>query len=57
MKGYQVVLVDGDGASFIDYPTTKVFMDKEKAELLKEELLEEDVGWWDVYVKEVEIVE
>lgn len=57
MKAYQVVLVDGDGASFEEFVTPKVFMDKTKAEAYKQFFIDEDAGWWKVYVKELELVE
>lgn len=57
MKGYQVVLVDGDGASFQEYVTPKVFFNKSKAEDYKQFFIDEDAGWFRVYVKEVELVE
>lgn len=57
MKAYQVVLVDGDGASFEEFVTPKVFLDKTRAEDYKQFLVDEDEGWFRVYVKEVELVE
>jgi hypothetical protein len=57
MKAYQVVLVDGDGASFEEFVTPKVFIDKTKAEAYKQFFIDEDAGWWKVYVKEVKLVE
>lgn len=57
MKAYQVVLVDGDGASFEEFVTPKVFLDKARAEDYKQFLIDEDAGWWRVYIKEVELIE
>lgn len=61
MKAYQVVLVDSDGAYSEEHVTPKVFLNKEKADAYKQFFLDEDrdsdFGWFDVYVKEVELVE
>lgn len=55
MKAYQVVLVDGD--TFQEHSTPKVFINRNKAEDYKQFFIDEDTGWWRVYIKEVELVE
>lgn len=57
MKVYQVVLVDGDGASFEEFVTPKVFINKDKAENYKQFFINEDAAWFRVYIKEVELIE
>ena len=57
MKAYQVVLIDGDGATFEEFVTPKVFMDKTKADAYKQFFIDEDAGWFRVYVKEVELIQ
>lgn len=57
MKAYQIVLVDGDGASFDEHVTPKAFLNRGKAEAYKQFFIDEDAGWWRVYVKEIDLIE
>lgn len=57
MKAYQVVIIYGDSASFQEHVTPKVFIKRNKAEDYKQFFIDEDTGWWRVYIKEVELVE
>lgn len=47
---YQLVFIDGDGASFEEKPATCCYLSKELANQKRQELLDSDLGWWDIKV-------
>lgn len=52
---YQVVLIDGDGASFEERPLIPVYKSKGRANSIRDKYIKEG-DWWDVEVRELEVV-
>lgn len=55
MEVYQVVLIDGDGASFSETPISTVYKKRKDAEELRESYIKEG-DWWDVEVRMLVVV-
>ena len=47
---YQLVFIDGDGASFEEKRSDSCYLSKELANQKRQELLDSDLGWWDIRV-------
>lgn len=47
---YQLVFIDGDGASFEEKRSDSCYLSKELANQKCQELLDADQGWWDIRV-------
>ncbi|MNN83069.1 hypothetical protein D3C81_2000770 [compost metagenome] len=47
---YQLVFVDGDGASFEEKRSDNCYLSKGLAEQKCQELLDSDLGWFDIRV-------
>lgn len=52
---YQVVLIDGDGASFEEKPLNPVYKKRVDANAVQHEYIKEE-DWWGVEVRELEVV-
>lgn len=55
MNVYQIVLIDGDGASFTETPLNMVYKSKGEANAVKERYLKSG-DWWDVEVRTLVVV-
>lgn len=55
MNVYQIILIDGDGASFTETPINTVYKNKGEANAVKEQYLK-NRKWWDVEVRTLVVV-
>lgn len=55
MKVYQIVLIDGDGASFEERVLTTVYKKRVDAIAVQRAYIQEG-DWWDVEVRELDVV-